>query len=294
MAKGGESQTTQTTNSDPWSAAQPFLKDVLGQAQSQFNTGQGFGAAPFSPQTSSALGGIEGMAGQGNPLGAAAQNSALGIFGSGGLTQPQQQAAGNLQPYASGANVNGGSPEFLHALDYQAGKTADDVNRTWSNAGRYGSMGQANDLVSQVGGMRDSAMAQEQAREQGLQMQANGMLGNIGAQGAGTMATFSGLAPSIYDQQFSPFGKMAGVGATYDAANQQNQQAPWSRLGAYAGLVNGMGGQGGTTSTSVPKPGPWQGAAGGALSGASMGSMVMPGWGTAIGAGLGGLLGYMG
>lgn len=292
MSGGGGQQTTQTQTSDPWSGAAPYLKDVLGQAQSQFNTGQGFGSVPFSPQTTSALGGITGLAGQGNPLGAAAQNSALGIFGSGGLTQPQQQAAGYLQPYASGQNVTGGSPEFQRALDYQSGKTADDVNRTWSNAGRYGSAGQTNDLVSQVGGMRDSAMANEQAREQGLQMQANGMLGNIGAQGAGNLATFSGLAPSIYDQQFSPYGKLAGVGSAYDAQNQQNQQAPWNRLGAYAGLINGMGGQGGTTSTSVPKPSAMQGGLSGALTGGLAGAKFGP-WGAGLGALGGGLLGFL-
>lgn len=343
MSGGGSGGSTQTTTqtADPWSGAQPYLRDVMGGAQGAYNSGKGFDypnfptTIPFANQTTQALQGIESRAGQGNPLGDAANSAAMGIFGNNGLLPYQQQAgqgyagiAGGQQPsavsdyltpYARGDYVNGGSPQFLSALDYQSGQTADDVNRQFSNAGRYGSMSHGNELVDRIGQQRNSAMAGEIAREQGQQMQAGGLLsgeqqqgiGNrmaayggqagVGGAGASQLGQFAGLAPSIYEQGFSPYSKMADVGSAYqDQATRQmqenvnrydtTQQSPWARLAAYNGLIGGMGRLGSTSSTQVPAPSPLQGAISGGLMGGQLGSMFGP-WGMGLGALGGGLLG---
>jgi len=352
MAKNGNSQTS-TSTASPWKEQEPYLKEIMSGAQSAYASGKGFKypgfstVVPFAGQTTGALGNIESLANQGNPLAGAAQNQALGILGSGGMSDWQKNAlegtygvatgqnqigtegdyrgllnsagqpgaiAQNLGGYASGANITGGSPQFKQQLDYQSGQLADDINRGFSNSGRYGSMSQVNELGDQIGRFRNDALASEIAREQGLQMQAAGMLsgeqqqglgnqlgilGNIGNvqganianqvgaggqinqagnQAANQVAQFSGLAPSIYDQQFAPAERLASVGAQYedlstrqmqDQINRFNaqQNEPWSLLNAYQSLVGGAGSLGGQTSTSVPGPGMLQQILGGGIAG---------------------------
>jgi hypothetical protein len=48
-----------------------------------------------------------------------------------------------------------------------------------------------------------------------------------------------------------------------------------------------------TKTSPYYKPSPWMGAAGGAISGAVIGSYILPGWGTVIGAVVGGVAGYV-
>lgn len=310
MGKDSGSTTTTTQTNDPWSGAQPYIKDVLSQAQNTYNSGQGFSypdfstTIPFADQTLSALQGTQDQAQSGNPLGAASQNSALGILGNNGLTPQQQQAAGYAQPYASGANVNGGSPEFNAALDTQAAKLGTDVQRNVDAMGRTGSAYNTNELTQQIGDFRNNAMSQELQREQGLQMQGIGSLANIGQAGAGNQATMASLAPSIYQQQYAPYQQLGNVGSAYqDLATRQmqenidryntNQQSDWQRLGAYNGLINGAGGMGGTQTSSVPAPSPLQGGLSGAMSGAMLGNMLFPGVGAIGGGLLGGLAGLL-
>lgn len=351
MAGGGGTNTTTTTqNSEPWSGAQPYLREVLAGAQNEYRNGSGFypfpgsTVVPFSNQTMQSLQGIEGLANSGNPLGQAAQNATLGMLNNGGLT-PFQQSAGqgfqdfvggqqpnaisqNLSNYASGANVQGGSPQFLQALDTQSGRLTDDINRSFSNSGRYGSMAHGNEIVDRVGQLRTGAIANEIAREQGQQIQAAGLLGNeqqlgmqnrlagysglgaLGAQGAGQLATFTGMSPSVYQQQFAPYGQLANVGSQYeDLATRtlqdqidryyRTQQAPWQALGQYNALIGGAGSLGGSTTTQAQQPRNFGLPLGGALAGGQLGSNPMlmgmtGGLSLPIGAGLGGLLGLGG
>ncbi len=305
---GGTTQTTSTVNNDPWSGAQPYIKDVLNNAQKAYQSGKGFDypnfptTIPFAPETTQALQGIEGKANQGNPLGAASNSAAMGILGNNGLTPFQQQAGSDVAGYSRGDYVNGGSPEFNKALDTQAAKLGTDVQRNVDAMGRSGSAYNTNELATQIGDFRNNALQQEMAREQGLQLQGAGLMSGIGQSGAGNLAQFSGLAPSIYEQGFSPYSKLADVGSAYqDQSTRQmqenidrfnaTQQQPWASLAAYNGLIGGAGQLGSTTQTKVPAPSPLQGALGGALSGASLGSSIMPGWGTLAGAIGGGLLG---
>ena len=323
----GNSTTTQTQTKDPWAPTQPYLKQVLADTKGVYESGQGFDTfpgqtvVPYANQTVQAMQGIENLANQGNPLATAAQQNALGVIGSGGVSQEgrdalqgsydvatgareiggQQgyqdlisQANDNLGAYARGEYISGGSPQFNKTLDYQSGQLADDINRGFSNAGRYGSDSHTNAVGDSVGRFRDSAMSGEIAREQGLQqsaanslfgqnLQGLGALGNIeGAnisntvsagqgfntamgQGQQIAGQYTGMTPSIYNQQFSPFQQLGNVGSQYeDLARRQiednvnrfnsEQQAPWTRLANYNALASGAGQLGGTQSTSTPGP----------------------------------------
>lgn len=93
-----------------------------------------------------------------------------------GIPEMPSAIADNLSPYARGDFINGGSPQFLAAQDYQAGRLADDVNRTFSGMGRYGSGAHAGVLADSIGNFRNQGLASEIGRQQGYQLQSAGML----------------------------------------------------------------------------------------------------------------------
>lgn len=97
-------------------------------------------------------------------------------FLAGGIPQNPSAVTDYLTPYASGEYVDGGSPAFLAAQDYQAGRMTDDVNRTFSGLGRYGSGAHTGVLADSIGNFRNQGLANEIARQQGQQMQAAGAM----------------------------------------------------------------------------------------------------------------------
>lgn len=268
MGGGGGQTTTQTASSEPWKEAQPYYKDVLGGAQTAYKSGEGFKyfpdstVVPFSSQTQGALGQIESLAGQGNPLAASAKTQAGNVLNSGGMSDWQRAAltgthdiatgakglstegdyrdllakAGGtgevgaaLAPYANGIYVNGGSPEFNKALDVQSGKLADDIQRTVGMQGRSGSAYNTNSLVEGVGNLRMQAMADEIAREQGQQLQAAGMLGNEQQRGFGNALSAVG---GIGQTQGANLANIVGAGSQINQAGNQaaNQVAQFAGL----------------------------------------------------------------
>lgn len=267
MAKDGGG-TTSSQVSQPWSDAQPYLKDVLGGAKTAYQSGGGFDypdfgtTVPFSPQTTQAQGQIEGMAGQGNPL-AGQSTAALG-----GILQ------GN------------GNPFWQQAVDTQAGKLTDDLNRSASGGGRLNSGYNANLIGDVVGDFRNKALS-------------DNWNSNVSNQLNAVQA-----APGAYQQQYLPAERLASVGAQNEdlatrtlneriARFQAQQQKPWQSLSAYNALIGGAGQLGGTTVNSAMQPSNYLAPLGGALGGAQVGSMFGP-LGTAAGGIGGGLLGLLG
>lgn len=343
----GSRSTTQTSTAEPWKPAQPYLQHAMADTQNVYQSGQGFDyfpgstVVPYANQSLQAFQGIENLANQGNPLASAAQSNALNVIQGGGMTPEARQALegtyqtalGNNQigtegdyrnqlqgaddmlgGYARGDYITGGSPQFNAALNYQSGQLTDDINRGFSNAGRYGSGAHVNQVGDAVGRFRNEALAGEIQREQALQQTAaNSLMGNqqaglgaiTGVQGAnianqvgagstfadqlragqGLAGTFSGMAGDLYNQQFAPYQQLAGVGAQYedlatrsmqDSINRWDsaQQAPWQRLANYNALLTGAGQLGSTGSTTVPGPSRLQTGLGGAFTGAQLGSSL--------------------
>lgn len=280
---GSKDQVTKSTTV-PWDAAQPYLKKIMGGAQTLFNTGQGFNAPgfqtwnPMSSQTKGALNGMMGASKRAGPnqLPGLSMGALSGILG--GATN---QKYNDL--YANSDNAH-----FEAATDNQADKIYDQVQRGFSGLGRVGSAADTGALVDQIGGFREQALSnnwnQNIANQRGiLGDQTQGQLGAVAA------------APGAYDSQFAPYRIQAQVGSAYDDLNQRKlqsrldnwntkQQSGWNRLGALQGAVTGSGnGATSTTQTVKGASNPFGGALGGALGGASL----LGPWGALAGGALG-------
>ena len=104
MSKGGGTQTV-TQNSDPWGPAQPYLQDLMGQAQNLYSSGVGqeyypfSTVVPFSDQTEMGLQAIENRALSGSPVTDGARGFLSNAFGG-------NPYAGGVQAFADGAGNN--------------------------------------------------------------------------------------------------------------------------------------------------------------------------------------------
>jgi hypothetical protein len=233
MGSSKGSQTT-TSKAEPWKAAQPYIQESMQGAQDLYRSGQGFMpypgsmVVPFSPQSQTALQGMESLAMQGNPAATAAQDWATGIM--------------------RGDNLAQTNPYFEGALNRQTGALTDDINRGFSMGGRYGSAAHTGALVDQVGGFRNDALNNYWNTERGLQ------------------ANVAGMVPSIYQSQFQPMQMLGQVGSAYEGKTAQEiadaarlfegyQQAPYKQLQFYNAMATGMGGLGGTQTSTQPGQG---------------------------------------
>lgn len=285
----GEQKTTSTTDSQPWKPAQPYLTGALGSASNLYSSGQGFNpypgstVSPMSSQTQGALSGMQGVAGQGDPLGSAANANAKGVLNSGGMSPWQSSALQGTHDLATGASNpyqglldQASNPYYQQTVDREAGKLTDDINRGFSNDGRYGSTAQSGAIADQVGGFRASMANanynQGIANQRGIlgdmtgtMMNAGQTINNAGNQAQQLAGQYTGMVPQLYDQQYQPSRMLGQVGSAYDAQNQaqltdvvnrqqQGQQAPWNRLGAYSGMLTGIGGMGGTQTGTTTQP----------------------------------------
>jgi hypothetical protein len=289
--------TETTTSTNPaWTTVQPYMKDFLKTAQSDFNSGQWFTpyngstVVPFDQRTTQALGQIEGIAGQGDPMNQAAMANAQGVIGSGGMSDWQKQALGGAYNVATGATgvnteaqlqglLSSNNDNFNAVLDKQSGALANDIGRGFSNAGRYGSAAMTGAIADQVGDFRQKAASdnfnQQQAQQAGLlnqigQVQGTNIANQVGAGqavfNAGNTAQqlaagYSALSPTLYNQQYAGADRLASVGGQYEDLATRTMQSDvdrWNalqnqslnRLNAYGGLLGIGTGMGGTAPTN--------------------------------------------
>jgi hypothetical protein len=113
-----------------------------------------------------------------------------------------------------------------------------------------------------------------------------------------------GLLPTVQAAQTVEGTTVSGVGdvrQSMDQAqlNQQvnafnfDQMAPFLQSKEIMSLLQGLPGGTTVSTANTPKANPWMQSLGGAASGAALGSAIMPGVGTAIGAGGGALLPFL-
>lgn len=268
---GGQTTQNTTQTAEPPAWAKPHLENIASQAQSLYNSGKGFDyypgstVTPMSSQSQAGLQGMEAYASQPNSLLGNMSGFTSGVLAGQGNNPTTSAALGaytrmaqgdpSLQAYARGDYLDGGSPAFQQALDYQSGKIGNQVNQLSAGMGRYGSAAHAKGVVDSVGNFRNNAMQQELAREQGLQMQAQGQLAQQQGAGAagilGSQFQAAGMAPQVYQAGMLPFQTMGQVGSAYEdksnqylrdaiARFQSNQQQPFQQLAAYQGAINGL------------------------------------------------------
>ncbi len=260
----------QTTAAAPWKPAQPYIQAGMKKAQALLNKGQGFKApgfqtyTPMSAQTQTGLGSMWDAAQGANPLAGQSEGAISGIL------------SGDTNSKYNDLFANSGNDAFAKNVQNQSDLIANDVQRQFSGLGRTGSAADTGALVSQLGDYRTKAMAdnwnQNIANQRGiLGDQTQGQLGAVAA------------APGAYQQRFLPSQYQQQVGTAYDDLATRklqsqvdrfntNQQAPWQRLNAYNGAINGTGGSStGFGSSTVSTPFNLLGTLGGvALGGASL------------------------
>lgn len=292
MSKGGGSgggTNTVTQSSDPWGAAQPYLKDIMGKAQDWYNSSSGSQyfpgstTVPLSADTQQALGSIRSRATLGSPLMGAAE----------------QQAQDTIQ----GKYLSPDSNPFLKDTFNQAsGAVNSAVNGQFSAAGRYGSGAHAGVLADKNNQLATDIYGGNYNNERTRQ------------------ATMSALAPTLASQDYTDANALLQSGniqqqqSANDLQDQINrfsfdQNQPLNRINSYSSLLNGYGGLGGSSTSNTNTPtytNTGSGILGGGLSGAlggaglfnafpaTLGALgLSAGTSGAVGGGLGALLGLL-
>lgn len=204
-----------------------------------------------------------------------AQRQQFGQFNAGlGLDAQQSNQAAQMQ--ASLANQ--GRRQELAQFNASLGMTAAQANQA-----AEAQMALANQRTS-----LDADLANQGAffRSGDQRLQGAGLLSSLGGDMFGrTLGTAQALSALGAEQQGQAQNVLgADMAQFYDAQND-----PYRRFGFLQGLLTGVPQN--MTQTSYVPGNRGAGFLGGAASGAGIGSYFSPGWGTAIGAGLGGLLG---
>lgn len=268
---GGGGQNTTVQKSDPWSGQQPYLTDVMGKAQEQYNKGpmgyyEGQTFAPLSAETQQAQQMQANRALAGSPLTAASQQQ--------------------LTDTMAGKYLDPATNPYLQAgADQIRAKVQPAIDARFSGSGRTGS-GLAARAVGE--GVTDAIATQAmQNYTNERNNQVKGMM----------------FAPSLAQQDYTDIARLGEVGAAREDYQQQaineninrfnfQQQEPWQSLGLYSNLVNGQYGSTVSTTSPAARRSVGAGLLGGAATGAGMASMFSSDpYVGAGGAALGGLLG---
>lgn len=291
MSGGGSKDSTVTNKTDipPWlqEAAISNLtmaKDVAAQPYSAYPGQQ---VAGITPDQQAAYDYARQNLGTGST---AITNAAQAITGP-NLTSTAQ---GLLNPYL--ANVE---TPALAALQRQGATAQNDLAAKAAGAGAFGGTRfgvQAGELgaatARQAGELSANIRSQGWDKAVGTAVQQAQTLGTLAgqAQQAGLTGASALSAAGSQQQQI----EQARMNAAID---QFLTQQGWGerQLAIREGAVTATP-YGGTSQSTQPlnKPNPALSAVGGALSGAAAGTAVMPGWGTAAGALIGGVGGYLG
>lgn len=208
------------------------------------------------------------------------------------------QGAGTLAAQMYGQNFQ--NAQTMAQQDLARGLTAQQANQTAGlNANQQNIQAQQYNQQAGLTGNQQNITAQQANQQAGL------TAANLGLNGL----TLAGqMAQGAQKANYSDLSALGDVGSQLQGYNQQGldlaqqhwqdaRNYPLEQLGVMQSVM-GSTPYGGTTITSGVSPSskgnPAMGALGGAASGAATGSMVAPGWGTAAGAVIGGIGGYMG
>jgi hypothetical protein len=260
----------QTTQSAPWAVAQPGLERSLGLAnQAADTTYNGSSVAALDPLVTQ---------GQNANLAAAAANqpgrmansfvnayqpllanggvSALGLEGVGNLNQ----AAGYLDPYASGQYVQSGNPYLDAVLAKNDAATMARIGGQFSSAGRFGSPAQAGTAAGAISAADNTARLGQYNQDVQNQLSAIQGLGNIGQAkagigqtGVGNINSYLSALPTVAQGNLWQGNTIQDIGSqnmdylqrVINAANQD----PWTKAQNLAQITGGIGQLGGTSSS---------------------------------------------
>lgn len=190
MGSTSSGTDTVTQKSEPWSQAQPYLKNIFGEAQGLYNQGQqyypGSTVVPFHPDTQQGLQGLRNQFNQA-PIGLDTATGTMDRVSQGTTGNPlynqmqqassQQVTAGNPQLQAF-ANNNQSNPYLDDIYNKAASQVRDNTNAMFSKAGRYGSTANQNALSDSLGSMAANMYGQAYESDAGRRFAAAQELGN--------------------------------------------------------------------------------------------------------------------
>ncbi len=274
---GSSKQQTTTTNTQPWSGAQPALKTALSGAQNLYNGGvgsqvyTGSTVVPYDLNTTNAVG--QGARyGYDNSGGKGLSGQYQGIIDAGGYNPAQSAALKNTQDLAN--STWSVSPELQKIIDQTNADANTNVSLANSSYGRYGS-GQANSAVADaVSKNTNNLLYSDLNNFQTRRDAANSNLFNMGQTAFGNLGNaYQGLQAPLAD-----IGKLGGL-LEDQATRYKNdelrifndqQNKPWENLARLNAIASGAGQLGGTQTQSQPGANPWLQAAGYGLTGAGL------------------------
>jgi hypothetical protein len=314
MSKGGSANTApsvsvQKTELPPWveQGSQDVYNQMKGALAPGYQSYNGQTVSGTTADTNAAYDRIRGMQGQGDPAYASALNMATGLAGSAKTATPGDIEALRTQfqnPFQQDV-IN----RSVSTLEDQATRAG---NARAAQAGNVGAFGGSRYGVEQGIAAGETAKASgDLAGQLNLQGYNTSLQSALGLNQANQQLGLAGLqmmpqiAGARANQTALEAGMLQQIGTNQQQQKQNELNDTWRRwleekdypvesaqmLGqTLSGLPFGS-----TNTTTTQQQGlkrnKLTGAASGAASGAALGSVV-PGWGTAIGAGIGGLLGY--
>jgi hypothetical protein len=231
----GNTTSTVTNHSDPWSGIQPQLTQAAADTQSLYNQGllksQYFPdstVSPFAPQQQQAIDLTTQRATNGSPINAANQ--------------------GMLTDTLNGNYLSPDSNPYLKDTYNQAAQAVQgSVNGAFGQGGRYGSGLNQDTLEKNLNGLATNIYGGNYSNERNNQLKA------------------SALGPQAANQDYTDLGALANAGAQVQGQNQANltdtinrydfnQRQPSQNIANYIGLLNGVGGQYGTSTGTTTNP----------------------------------------
>lgn len=262
----GNKQQTTTTNSAPWSGAQPALQQGISEAQRLYNNGVGAGVytgstvVPWDSSTVQGMNAIKDSANT-NLTGSGLSNQLQDVINYGGYNTAQRNALFNTRDVANSTFNVDDNPAFQSVLKQATDSATNAVNNNASAAGRYGSGANQQLLGSTVGNVAGNLINNEYQNWQNRRDAANSNLFNMGQTAIGNLGTsYQGLqAPA---NSLMQIGGMNEDLATRNLNDQlrifdAQQQKPWENLSRLNAIASGAGQLGGTSTQSQPGQNPF-------------------------------------
>lgn len=274
---GSSKQTTQTTNSAPWSGAQPALQTALSGAQNLYNKGTGAQVytgstvVPWSTNTQNAMNEVSRV-GYGNAHGRGLSGQYQDVINSGGYNDAQSAALKNTQDMANSSwSV---SPELQKIIDQTNADANTNVSLANSAGGRYGSGAGNSAIADAVSKNTNNLLYSDLNNFQTRKDAANSNLFNMGQTGFGNLGTaYTGLqAPAQSLMQVGAMNEDLATRQMNDRLRIFNEQQnkPWENLSRLNAIASGAGQLGGTQTQSQPGQNPFLTALGYGLTGAGL------------------------
>lgn len=285
MAGGGPTTTTQ--KNEPWEAAQPALKRTIAEGERLYDSDIGFKPwegstlAGLDPRTTAALDETSNIAlGEGGLLGKTNYRFANNLVANNGITGDQRWALGGLLDTASGKYLDRPNPYLQKMLDANSDNVANRVSAGASSMGRYGSGAHTNVLAKELTNATLPILSQNYENERQRMIDASATASNTFGLGADRALAAASKGSELTDALYDPSRRIGAIGDFYGGRSQAELEAqrakweeaqarPWRMLGQLQNVSQGIGGMGGTQTTTRPGADPMQSLFGGLLAGGS-------------------------